>query len=409
MTDAKELKRKAIQLIIIFGLVSLFGDILYEGARSVNGPYLKTLAANAAVVGIIGGLGEFIGYALRLISGYFTDKTKAYWFFTVLGYALLVSVPLMALAGIWQVAAVFIIAERLGKGLRAPARDTIVSQATKQIGTGWGFGIGEAMDQIGAMTGPLILTAFFLLTGNAVKTVADYQHAYALFWVPFAMLMLCLLIAYIIVPNPEELEVSVIKNPVPDKLSKVFWLYTAFSFVAAAGLANFVLIGYHFKAQHIFSDAVIPLSYGIAMGVDAIFALLFGIVYDRFKSFHNNEFAGLLTLMIIPTLSIFIPVLAFSRSPVLAMISVVLWGVVMAGHETIMKSAIADLTPIKKRGMGYGIFNTSYGFAMLIGSATMGILYDISIPLVIIFATVVQLFAFPLFFWMRAEALKSGK
>src|SRR5512136_2089919 len=103
MTDQK---KTAFQLIFLFGLVSLFGDIVYEGARSVNGPYLKTLGANAVIVGMVAGIAEFLGYAIRLASGYFADRTKAYWIFTFLGYGMLVSVPLLSLVGIWQIAVV---------------------------------------------------------------------------------------------------------------------------------------------------------------------------------------------------------------------------------------------------------------------------------------------------------------
>ena len=160
------MQRRALGLIILFGLVSLFGDIAYEGARSINGPYLKLLAVNATTLGLIAGLGEFLGYALRLISGYISDRTKAYWFFTFLGYGLLISVPLLSLAGVWQVAALLIILERIGKALRSPARDTILSQASAQIGTGFGFGLHEAMDQIGAIAGPLIFASLFMFTGK---------------------------------------------------------------------------------------------------------------------------------------------------------------------------------------------------------------------------------------------------
>ena len=169
-------KKAAFQLILLFGLVSLFGDMVYEGARSVNGPYLKTLGANAAIVGLVAGLAEFLGYAIRLVSGYFADKTKAYWLFTFLGYGMLVSVPLLALTGIWQVAVVFIVIERLGKALRSPAKDTILSQATKQVGTGFGFAIAEVLDQIGAISGPLIFTILFITLGKGSRGLADYQH-----------------------------------------------------------------------------------------------------------------------------------------------------------------------------------------------------------------------------------------
>jgi MFS family permease len=402
-----QIKRKAIELIILFGLVSLFGDILYEGARSVNGPYLKTFGVNASIVGLIAGTGELIGYAIRLLSGYFADRTKAYWLFTFIGYGLLISVPLLSLSGVWQVAALLMLIERFGKALRAPARDTIVSQAAKRIGTGIGFAIGEVLDQIGAMGGPLIFSFFFLFTGAASKSILDYQYGYALFWVPFAVLMACIIFAYLRVPDPSELEKAVTAKPMPDKLSVVFWKYNLFSFVATMGLVNFILMAYHFKAKGILSDAMIPLFYGLGMGVDAIAALIIGRYYDVLKHRNGNENAGLLALAVIPILSLAIPVLAFSGFSSLAAASILLWGVTMGAHETIMKSAIADLTPLKKRGTGYGIFNAGYGLAMFFGSAAMGFLYDISIFALIVLSVGLEIAAIPLFISMRDEALKN--
>jgi hypothetical protein len=397
-------RKSAFQLIMLFGLVSLFGDIVYEGARSVNGPYLKTLGVSAAVVGFVAGLGEFVGYAVRLVSGYFADKTRAYWIFTFLGYGLLVSVPLLSLTGVWQVAALFIIMERFGKALRAPARDTIVSQASKQVGTGLGFAISEVMDQIGALTGPLILSGLFLVIGTTGNDIAKYQKGYSLFWIPFILVMACVTFAFIKIPNPEKLEMAVKKAPEPDKLSKTFWLYTAFTFVTTMGFVNFALIGYHFKAKNVLSDAQIPLFYAVAMAVDGVAAWFIGTYYDRLKKKSNNEKAGLGALMMIPIFSVFIPVFAFSMNFVFALISAIIWGAVMGIHETIMKSAIADLTPMKRRGTGYGVFNTVYGLAMFIGSAAMGVLYDHSITAVIAVTVGLQVLAVPLFFLMKKEA-----
>lgn len=400
-------KKRALSLILLFGLVSLFGDIIYEGARSVNGPYLKTLAANAAIVGLVAGAGEFLGYALRLFSGYFSDKTKAYWIFTFLGYGMLICVPLLSLAGVWQMAAILIVLERAGKALRSPATDTIVSQASAQVGVGFGFGLREAMDQIGAILGPLIFALFFMFLGTAEKTVAEYQKGYNLLWIPFFLVMLCVILAYIRLPHPGQLESSPKRDQEPDKLSKVFWLYALFSFVATLGFANFALISYHFKTQHILSDTQIPLFYAFAMGIDAVVALGIGKIYDILKNKRDNEKAGLNTLIIIPLLSLFIPIFAFSQNYYFALVSVFIWGIVMGAHETIMKSAIADLTPLKKRGTGYGIFNTGYGIALFLGSALMGILYGYSIAALIIIAVVLEILAIPLFFIMRQEALKT--
>jgi len=398
-------KKAAFQLIFIFGLVSLFGDMVYEGARSVNGPYLKTLGANAAIVGLVAGIAEFLGYAIRLLSGYFADKTKAYWLFTFLGYGLLVSVPLLALTGVWQVAVVFIVIERLGKALRSPAKDTILSQATKQVGTGFGFAIAEVLDQVGAIVGPLIFTVLFILLGKGDRSLSDYQYGYSLLWVPLILVMLCIFFAYRRLPNPETLEVSVTKPQETDKLSKVFWIYTVFTFITTLGFANFALVGYHFKAMHVLSDAQIPLFYALAMGVDALAALIIGKTYDIFKSRRNNEKAGLITLIAIPVLSLFIPVFVFSANFSFVLTGVLIWGIVMGAHETVMKSAIADLTPLKKRGTGYGIFNTAYGLAIFIGSALTGLLYDYSIAAVIVLSIAVEIAAIPVFLVLRKEAL----
>ena len=394
-------RTKALKLIILLGIVSLFGDIVYEGARSVNGPYLEILGANAAIVGLIVGLGEFLGYGIRLISGYFSDKTKAYWFFTIVGYGLLFTVPLLSLAGVWQLAALFIVSERIGKALRNPARDTILSQATKQIGTGFGFGLHEFLDQIGAIIGPLIFAIFFFLLGTSGKTISDYQTGYSFLWIPFVLVMIFVVIAYFLVKKPEELEpISPTIEKEPDTLSRTFWLYLLFSFVTTIGFVNFALIGYHLKAHNILSDAQIPLFYMIAMAVDAVIALIIGKMYDRLKTRKKNNKAGLLVLIIIPLFSLFIPFFAFSMNYIFILISVIVWGVVMGSHETIMRAAIADITPLKKRGTGYGIFTTSYGLALFIGSVLVGVLYDYSLPLLITIIMIIEIIAIPFFIIM---------
>jgi len=390
-------KKQAVQLILLFGLVSFFGDIIYQGARSVNGPYLKTLGASAALVGFIAGLGEFLGYGIRLLSGYFSDKTKAYWLFYFIGYAMLAAVPLLALAGVWQVAALFIVIERIGKALRTPARDTILSHATKRIGTGLGFGINKFMDQIGGVAGPLIFSGLFFIAGTQSQTLADYQKGYVLFWLPFIALIFCGIFVYRRFPDPQSLEAPS-NRPEPDKLSDIFWLYTLFTFVTAMGFVNFVLMGYHYKANNILSDAQIPFFYAIAMAIEAFAAILIGRTYDWFKEKYQNNHAGLLVLGLIPIFSVLIVFTGFTRSIILIVFSVVLWGIVMGAHETVMKSAIADLTPLKKRGTGYGIFNTVYGLAIFIGSVLMGMLYDKYLSGLLFFTLLLQAAGIVIFF-----------
>jgi len=404
-----DVRNRSLQLIILFGLVSLFGDMVYEGARSVNGPFLELLAANAATVGIIAGIGEFLGYALRLLSGYLSDKTKAYWLLTFVGYLLLASVPLLCLAGIWQFAAFFIVIERLGKAIRNPARDTILSQASAQIGTGFAFGLHEAMDQIGAVIGPLFFTAIFYFLGTRTAGIAAYQKGYALLWIPYVLVMVCLVVAYRRVPDPAALDTSARNNALPDSLSRVFWLYVVFTFAATAGFVNFILVAFHFKNKNVMSDALIPFLYAVAMGVDAVAALAIGKYYDSLKKKMKTHTAGLNALIIIPFCTALLPVFIFQGHPLLIVLGVCLWGVIMGIHETIMRSAIADLTSLRKRGTGYGIFNTAYGLAVLAGSVLMGFLYGRSLNLLIAAVFIFEAIAVSVFFLMRREVFRTAQ
>lgn len=396
--------KKSYQLIFLFGLVSLFGDIVYEGARAVNGPYLKTLAVNAAFVGLIVGIGEFAGYALRLLTGYIAAKTRAYWIFTFVGYGLIIAIPLLSLTDVWQVAATFMILERLGKGIRSPAKDTIVSSAAKQIGTGKGFAIQEVLDQLGALTGPLIFTFYFALTGGGIKQAQDYRNAYALLWIPFLLVIIFVIIAFLKVPDSSKLEPKP-QNNEPENLTKLFWIYNIFSFVTAIGFLNFVIMGYHFKAKNILSDSMIPVFYTIAMGVDGFAAFMMGTLYDKLK--YKNQTGGLFTLIFLPFLSLLIPFFVFANNFIMALISSILLGIVMGGQETIMKAAIADITPVKKRGTGYGIFNFSFGLAMLLGSLIAGFLYEISIKYLISTIVILQIIAIFLFALLKLEINKN--
>jgi len=378
-----------VYFIILLGIVSLFGDVTYEGARSVIGPYLATLGASYSVVGLVAGIGEFAGYALRLASGYLADRTKAYWIFTFIGYGLLVSIPLLAFAGHWQLAAVFIILERMGKAIRGPARDTMLSYASKEVGRGWGFAVHEALDQVGAVIGPVVFSLVLL-------SHAGYREGFTLLWLPALLTLAVLTLARKKVPSPQKLETpgEASRQDIKGKLPRVFWLYTIFTLFSVAGFANFQLISYHLKVQAIVPDAQIPIMYAIAMGVDALAALVVGKTYDK---------VGLISLLAVPLLTLPIPFLAFSHIYSLVLIGMVLWGVVMGIQETIMRAAIADLAPAGRRGFAYGIFHTVYGASWFLGSYVMGLLCEFSINYLIFFTVVMELISIPLVFSVRRE------
>ena len=192
----------AWRFIILLGVISLFSDITYEGARSISGPFLGELKASALVVGVVAGLGEFLGYTLRLASGYLTDRLGRYWPIVFAGYSLnLLAVPLLALAGSWEIAAVLLVAERMGKAIRTPARDAMLSHAAGAVGRGWGFGFHEAMDQIGAVTGPLIVAAVLYFR-------AGYRQGFAVLLLPAVLALVVIAMAARLYPHPQHLEVN---------------------------------------------------------------------------------------------------------------------------------------------------------------------------------------------------------
>lgn len=388
-----EQRRVALQLILLLGLVSALGDITYESARSVSGPYFLFLGASAGVIGFVSGLGEFLGYGLRLASGYLADRHRAYWPATFLGYGLLLCVPLLALAKNWWIAALLLILERVGKAVRSPARDTILSYATSQTGRGWGFALHEFLDQVGAVVGPLIFVAAF-------APARSYRSGFSILWLPAVLTMVALTMARLRVPEPVRLESgSKRRADEGSGLPRVFRFYAAFTFFSVAGFASFQVISYHWTATSVVSPAEVPILYAVAMGVDAFAALAIGKAYDR---------AGLTALAAVPALTLAIPFLAFGQRHALAIASALLWGVVMAAHETIMRAAIADLTAAARRALAYGIFNTLYGAGWFAGSWALGALYGKSVAWASAFIVALELIAVAMFLLVRREQRPSA-
>ncbi len=381
-------KNAAFKFIIFLGIVSLCADATYEGARSINGQFLGTLGASGTVVGLVAGFGELIAYGLRLLIGFLSDRTRQYWRITTIGYAInTLAVPLLALATNVPVAAALMMAERTGKAIRTPPRDVLLSHAVTQVGTGFGFGIHEALDQIGAVSGPLIVAMVFYLHYN-------YPVGYATLMIPAVLGLVVLLTLQILYPNPREFELenrAILKT---EKFPKAFWLYLGSVVLIAAGYADFPLIAYHFQQVSLSDNYSIPLLYALAMGVDAIAAILFGKIFDKI---------GILSLAIAGVLaSVFAP-LVFLGTPQLAILGIILWGIGMGAQESIMKAGITQIVPADQRGSAFGVFATGYGFAWFLGSVLMGVLYDHSILILVSFSVAIQLVAFPLLLWVNQQ------
>jgi MFS family permease len=373
-------KPAAIRFVVLIGIVSLFSDFTYEGARSITGPFMAVLGASATVVGVVAGFGELVGYALRLASGYFTDRTRRYWTIVFFGYAMnLLAVPLLALAGHWPVAAALIVAERMGKAIRTPARDVMLSCASERIGRGWGFGLHQALDQTGAVIGPLVVAVVLYFKGG-------YQTSFGILLIPAIIALSLLTLAARLYPAPHDIESTSVK--LEEKgFSRRFWVYVIAVGIVAAAYADFPLIAFHFKKMSIVPDSSIPIFYALAMGVDAAASLFFGRIFDRI---------GFASLVIAVLLSSFFAPLVFLGGYYSSLAGMALWGVGMGAQSSVMRAAIGGLAPINRLGFAFGIFNTVYGLFWFGGSALMGVLYDISLPALIAFSVGAQLSAIPI-------------
>src|SRR5579875_2946993 len=390
--SGNNMKRKAaLRFVLIVGVVSFFADFTYEGSRSVTGQFLQVLGASGALVSIIAGLGELLGYGLRIFSGRLSERTGEFWPITFFGYIVqMAAVPLLALTGNWQVAALLILLERIGKAIRNPPRDVMLSHAAKEMGYGWGFGIHEALDQFGALFGPLIVAAVLAWRGQ-------YQFAFAVLLIPALITLIILAVARLLYPQPEKLE----SNPptIHTKgLPRVFWIYLAGTALVGAGFADFPLIAYHFARLSLVPASLVPVFYAVAMGVSGSGSLLFGRLFDR---------AGLLVLIPLTLLSALFAPLVFLGNFWVALIGVALWGLGIGVHESIVPAAVAPMIAPQHLASAYGLFTAVYGIFWFLGSVLIGALYNVSLPVLVAFSLIVELLALPFFFlaWRGSRTL----
>ncbi len=381
--------RSALQFVVLIGVVSLFADMTYEGSRSITGPFLGTFGATGAIVAIVAGAGELLGYLLRLGTGVLADRTQRYWAITILGYAInLLAVPALALAGNWPMAAALIILERSGKALRTPARDAMLSHAAKGMGgAGWAFGLHEALDQTGATLGPLIAALVLWLHGS-------YRHAFAWLLLPALAALATLIVARLRYPQPHELDRA--PKPIPDDAQalrelKVFLVATA---LIAAGYADFALIAFHLTKDAVLPAAGVPVLYALGNIAAGGAALVLGRAFDK------HGLGVLLWATLVPAL--YAP-LVFLGGEGAAILGMLMWGIGFGAHDSLLRAVVAQRIAPKKRATIMGVFNAIYGLAWFLGSALLGVLYDYGPVYAVAAALILQLAACPLLWSLRRQ------
>jgi MFS family permease len=387
-------QRIALRFIILIGILSFFADFTYEGSRSIIGPYLASLQATGTIVGIVTGFGELAGYGLRLFSGRWADASGRYWPITIFGYVVqMASVPALALTSSWPAAAILIILERVGKAIRNPPRDVMLSHAGKQVGGyGWAFGLHEALDQFGAMFGPLAVSA--VLAYNR-----SYREAFAVLLIPALMNLSLVLLARFLYPKPEDMDRTP-QAAVRADLPRIFWTYLLGAILVAAGFADYPIIAYHFARASSVSAYWVPIFYSVAMAVSGTGSLIFGRLFDRY---------GFMVLVALTLLSALFAPLVFLGGFWLALVGAAIWGLGMGVHESIIPAAISPMVALRRRASAFGTFTAGYGIFWFLGSAIIGILYDVSLPAVIAFCVITQLAAIPIFIWVGRQSLAIGR
>ena len=381
-------KRTGLAFIVAFGIVSLFADMAYEGMRAVSGPFLATLGASGAAVGTIAGLGELAGYLLRLVSGQAADRSRAYWPITLGGYVVqMLAVPMLALAGTWWLAASLIVLERAGKAIRNPPRDVMLSRAGEHVGQGWAFGLHEALDQTGALAGPLAAALILFLHHN-------YRAALAWMAVPSAITLVLLFAVRVRYRDAGHIAPPAAHTVSPVRFSRAFWLYAISAALAAFGFADFTLISFHFGKAAVVGQAFIPVFYAAAMGAAGAGSLAFGRWFDL---------SGLIVVVPGMLIGALVAPLSFLGGFGLALAGTIAWGIALGVHEAVMSAAVAKMVPVEARGRAYGLFMAMFGLSWFLGSALMGALYDISIPLLVTVSVAAELLGVvPLIMAVRA-------
>ncbi len=382
-----------------FGFVSLFADMVYEGARSVYGPLLAALGASAVVVGLVTGAGEAVALVLRLAFGPLADRTGRYWSLTILGYGLtVVCVPLIALAPRLGVAglafgATMILLERLGKAIRSPSKSALLAQVAVGVGRGRGFGVHKALDQVGAFAGPLLVAG--------VVAVSSLWAGMAVLAVPGAIAMFLLLTLRRRVPDPGAYDDTATPSAPDDPserqgwwaeavgagLSGDFFRYAIAASLTTGALVTFGIIGYHLTVEDILPVAAVPVVYAGAMAVEAVAALAVGSVYDR---------TGPRVLLVVPVLVAIVPALALGSGMVAVLVGVAAWGFAQGVQDSTIKAVVADLVDAPRRATAYGVFAGIQGLLAIVGGVGAGWLYERSLVALVVVVALTQVVALAL-------------
>jgi len=266
--------------------------------------------------------------------------------------------PALGAAGlVWGCTMVLL--ERTGKAVRSPAKSVLLAVAARDVGRGRGFGVHKALDQTGALIGPLLVAGVVALT-------AQLWAGLLVLALPGAVALGVLAWLHRSVRDPRHPDRAAPGVP-HERLPRAFHHYALACSLTTVGLMTFGVISFHLVHEHLVTAAVVPIVYAAAMGAEAVASLGTGFAYDH---------VGASTLLALPVVVAFVPALVFTDQVAVVVVGILLWGAATGVQDSTIKALVADLVPGARLGTAYGAFAAYQAVAALAGGLLAGWLYD---------------------------------
>jgi len=346
--------------ILFTGLTSFLTDTSVKMIYSVMPMFLMSIGASKASLGLIEGVAESTASLIKGLSGFWSDKIGKNKPFMLIGYALsAVILPLYAFVVSPVHVLILRFAERFGKGIRTAPRDSLIAGSVTNNETGRSFGLQKAMDNSGAIAGPLLAFALLsLFPGN-------YRLIFILAGIP-AMLGI-----FVIIFGIREIRKSKAELFQKFRLrdfSRRYYLFLAIIFIFTLGNSTDALLLVKANEAGI-KVAFIPLVYLITNTVAVIAAIPLGTLSDRVGK-EKVLVAGFLIYAVV----YFLFSSADDRGVLIMLFA--MYGLYSAATDGVQKAFVSDMVDRNKRGTGLGIYNALIGITLLPASVVAGILYD---------------------------------
>ena len=322
--------------------------------------FLISIGASKTEVSLIEGIAESTASILKALSGWWSDKIGKNKPFMVIGYGFTVILsPLFSIVTSPFQVLIIRFSERVGKGIRTAPRDSLVAASSSDSEKGKNFGFHKAMDNSGAIAGPLLAFAILSVFPD------DYRKVFVFSFLP-GVLGLFTIIFFV-----KEAKKS--KDSLPKKIafhdfSTEYYIFLGIVFTFTLGNSTDALL--LVKANDIGITALfIPLVYLIFNSMSVLFAVPMGILSDKF---------GREKLIIFGYMLYSVIYFGFGKtnSKILLILLFALYGLYSASTDGIQKALVSDLIDKNKRGTGLGIYNSLIGITILPASLIAGVLYD---------------------------------